>query len=99
MAKGIINSTTIPASPTRLRMVQVPPTLQINELTFDNPNPDEPEPKKASLQIFLLNIQEIHWLGPNSDKPEPNKVLVYKFLAQCTRILWVSLTPCRLFRR
>ncbi len=35
------------------------------------PNLDEPEPKKASTQIFLKqwfllpNIQEIHWLGPN----------------------------------
>ncbi|MCP4993783.1 MAG: hypothetical protein GY934_08350 [Gammaproteobacteria bacterium] len=32
-----------------------------------NPNPDEPEPKKALLQNFLLNIQEFHWLGPNTD--------------------------------
>ncbi len=28
------------------------------------PNPDEPEPNKASLQNFLLNVQEFHWLGP-----------------------------------
>ncbi len=28
------------------------------------PNPDEPEPNKASLQIFLLKKQEFHWLGP-----------------------------------
>ncbi len=30
------------------------------------PNPDEPEPNKASLQIFLLKKQEFHWLGPNT---------------------------------
>ncbi len=28
-----------------------------------SPNPDEPEPNKASLQNFLLNVQEFHGLG------------------------------------
>ncbi len=35
--------------------------------TLHIPNPDEPEPNKASLQIFLLKKQDFHWLGPNTD--------------------------------
>ncbi len=33
---------------------------------FVNPNPDEPEPNKASLQISLPKKQEIHRLGPKA---------------------------------
>ncbi len=42
------------------------------------PNPDEPEPKKASLQNFLLNVQEFHWLGPKLQKA---RLSTDKFLA------------------
>ena len=38
----------------------------VQEFNWLVPNPDEPEPKKISLQIFLHNVQEIHWLGPKN---------------------------------
>jgi len=46
------------------------------------PNPDEPEPERASTPSrFLLNVQGLAGLGPNPDEPEPTRGLTAaKFL-------------------